>query len=161
MSFGQLGAVIVNSNGTTGDGSLEINIPGKMQNVIFMSCRLSGFVKIAEGLDEQTNTFLNQMLNIIHKCTARWDGSANKNDGDVYLITWLLPSTEQTSDNESEAKLLEQRTDFADKSLIAAVKIVSEMRRATYLKDYFRKKRLLQAFGDDAAAQPYITIGIH
>jgi hypothetical protein len=94
MSFGQLGAVIVNSNGTTGDGSLEINIPGKMQNVIFMSCRLSGFVKIAEGLEEHTNTFLNQMLNIIHKCTARWDGSANKNDGDVYLITWLLPSTE-------------------------------------------------------------------
>jgi hypothetical protein len=46
--------------------------------------------------------------------------------------------------------LLEQRTDYADKSLIAAVKIVSEMRRATYLKDYFRKKKLLQAFGDDA-----------
>jgi class 3 adenylate cyclase len=126
-----------------------------------MSCRLNSFVKITEGLEEQTNTFLNQIVNIIHKCAVRWHGSANKTDGDTFLITWLFPNTDQVNNNESEAEMLECKTDFADKSLIAAVKIVSEMRRATYLKDYFRKKKMLTAFGEDSNSQPYITIGIH
>jgi hypothetical protein len=50
MSFGQLGAVIIAENVSSGDGSLEINIPGTRNNVIFMVCRLNNFTKMAEGL---------------------------------------------------------------------------------------------------------------
>ena len=45
-------------------------------------------------------------------------------------MTWKLPDTEQTTDNEKNEQLLEQKTELADKSLIAAIKMVSEMRRA-------------------------------
>jgi hypothetical protein len=45
-------------------------------------------------------------------------------------VTWKLPDTDHSSDNEKNEQLLEQKTELADKSLIAAVKMVSEMRRA-------------------------------
>jgi len=41
MSFGQLGAVIIRENVSSGDGSLEIMIPGHRINVIFMVCRIN------------------------------------------------------------------------------------------------------------------------
>ena len=37
------------------------------------------------------------------------------------------------NDTENNETLLEERTEMADKSLICVVKIISEMRRATYL----------------------------
>jgi hypothetical protein len=50
MSFGQLGAVIIAENVSSGDGSLEINIPGTKNTVIFMVCRLNHFCRMTEGL---------------------------------------------------------------------------------------------------------------
>ena len=46
------------------------------------------------------------------------------------MISWKVPETENSTDNEKNEQLLEQRTELADKSLITAVKIVSEIRRA-------------------------------
>ena len=45
------------------------------------------------------------------------------------LIHWGFGVLEST-DNERAESAMEQRTELADKSLITAVKIVSEMRRA-------------------------------
>jgi len=41
MSFGQLGAVIIRENVSSGDGSLEIMIPGHRINVIFLTARIN------------------------------------------------------------------------------------------------------------------------
>lgn len=142
MSFGQLGAVIIRENVSSGDGSLEINIPGMKQQVIFMSCRLNHFVRLSVALGEQLTTFLNKVVGILHACSQRWEGWANTNEGDKYLITWNLPSTDQSTDNERTESLMEQRTELADKSLITAVKIVSEMRRAKDIKQMIGKRDL-------------------
>ena len=37
------------------------------------------------------------------------------------------------NDNENNESLLEERTEITDKSLICVIKIICEMRRATYL----------------------------
>jgi hypothetical protein len=50
MSFGQLGAVIIRENVSSGDGSLEIMIPGHRINVVFMVARLNNFIEITEVL---------------------------------------------------------------------------------------------------------------
>jgi hypothetical protein len=50
MAFGQLGAVIIRENVSSGDGSLEIMIPGHRINVIFMVCRVNRFVDLTEIL---------------------------------------------------------------------------------------------------------------
>ncbi len=139
MSFGQLGAVIIRENVSSGDGSLEIMIPGHRINVIFMVARVNNFVDITNCLGSQSTEFLNKVISILHQCAYKWDGWANRNEGDKYLITWKMPDTTSTTDAEKNEALLELRTETADKSLITAVKIVSEMRRAVHFAPYFRK----------------------
>jgi len=50
MSFGQLGAVIIRENVSSGDGSLEIMIPGHRINAIFMVARINDFVILMNSL---------------------------------------------------------------------------------------------------------------
>ena len=50
MAFGQLGAIIIRENVSSGDGSLEIMIPGHRINVIFMVITINDFVEISETL---------------------------------------------------------------------------------------------------------------
>lgn len=48
---------------------------------------------------------------------------------------------------------------MADKSLIAAIKIISEIRRANQFNIYFRKNQMVQRFG--SMTRPYLTFGLH
>ena len=107
MSFGQLGAVIIRENVSSGDGSLEIMIPGHRINAIFLVVRINSFIEITEALKSQIPEFLNKLIGIIHHCSEKWNGWPNKNECDKYLITWKLPDTEHTSDNEKNEQLLE------------------------------------------------------
>jgi hypothetical protein len=66
MSFGQLGAVIIRENVSSGDGSLEIMIPGHRINVIFMVARVNNFVDITNCLGSQSTEFLNKVISILH-----------------------------------------------------------------------------------------------
>lgn len=50
MSFGQLGAIIIKENVSSGDGSLEIMIPGHRINVILLVIRINHFVDITESI---------------------------------------------------------------------------------------------------------------
>ena len=127
---------------SSGDGSLEIMIPGHRINVIFMVCKVNRYVDIVDTLNEQSTVFLNKIVKILHICADRWSGSANKNDGEKYLLTWKLPEIEENHDGEKNENLLEQRTEFADKALISAVKIVSEIRRANELLYYCKKPEM-------------------
>ncbi len=103
--------------------------------------------------------FLNKVVRILHECADRWSGSANKNEGERFLITWKLPEIEE-SENEKNEMLLEQRTEYADKSIIAAVKIVSELRRSPDMKAYAGNAKLLAKLGKDFT-EPYMTFAIH
>lgn len=48
---------------------------------------------------------------------------------------------------------------MADESLITAIKIVSEIRRANQFNVYFRKSQMVQRFG--SMTRPYLTFGLH
>lgn len=134
-------------------------IPGHRINVIFMVARVNNFVEITNSLGAQSTEFLNKVISILHQCAYKWDGWANRNEGDKYLITWKMPDTTSTTDAEKNEALLEQRTETADKSLITAVKIVSEMRRAAQFAPYFRKQGLYGKFGN--TGRPHLTFGLH
>ena len=66
MAFGQLGAVIIRENVSSGDGNLEIMIPGHRINVIFMVARVNNFVEINNALGQQCPEFLNKIIQILH-----------------------------------------------------------------------------------------------
>ena len=124
--------MIIKENVSAGDGVPEVMIPGRRIDVIFMSIKIKDFVDISEIMRESITILLNKVVHIIHTTSEKWDGSPNKNDGDKYLITWKLPQLDDQDIEKNEQKL-EQKTEFADKSLIAAVKIISEIRRYTEL----------------------------
>lgn len=125
---------------SSGDGNLDIMIPGHKINAIFMICRINQFVDYTEVLKTNLTDFLNKITSLVHKSASRWDGWANSSDGNKYVITWKLPDIESASnDAERNESLQEQRTEMADKSLIAAIKIISEIRRASQFNIYFRK----------------------
>lgn len=127
--------------------------------MIFMICRINKYVEYTEVLKTHTTVFLNKIVGILHECATRWDGAANKTEGDKYLITWKLPNTENQTDNEKNEWLMEQKTEMADKSLIAAVKIVSEMRRASQFASFYKKSGMHSRFGN--TTRPYISFALH
>lgn len=159
MSFGQLGAVIIRENVSSGDGQLDIMIPGHRINVVFMVCRINQYVDLMNQLNETSTEFLNKVVKILHTVSNRWDGWASKNEGDKYVVTWKLPDIEGSHDNEKNEMLMEQRTETADKALITAVKLVSEMRRSQEFLTYYRRPNMMQFFG--GATHPHITFGLH
>lgn len=95
---------------------------------------------------------------MLHITAEKWSGHPNKNDGDKILITWKLPDIEE-SESEKNESLLEQRTEFADKSLIAAVKMVSEIRRVAELASFSKKPDIVKRFGNNY--RPMLTFGLH
>lgn len=64
------------------------------------------------------------------------------------MITWKLPETDGTTDNEKNEALMEQKTELADKSLISAVKIISEMRRAQEFSSFYLRPSLKGRFNN-------------
>jgi len=55
--------------------------------------------------------------------------------------------------------MIVERTELADKSLITAVKIVSEMRRATHINSIFKRPEFIAKFGNSSRAQ--LTFSLH
>ena len=107
-----------------------------------MVARVNHFCDISEVLREKLTDFLNKIVQITHDCTEKWEGQANMQQNDMYLVSWKLPDTDISGDNEKAEQMCEQRTELADKSLIATVKVVSEMRRATQFTQFFRNRTL-------------------
>lgn len=61
MSFGQLGAIIIREQVSSGDGNLEIFIPGQKLNAIFLVCRIEKFVDYTDVLKTNLTDFLNKI----------------------------------------------------------------------------------------------------
>ena len=125
-----------------------------------MICKINQFVDYTEVLKTNLTDFLNRITTIVHQCAYRWDGWANSQEGDRYVITWKIPDIEESkNDSERSEALQEQRTELADESLITAIKIVSEIRRANQFNVYFRKNQMVQRFG--SKTRPFLTFGLH
>ena len=41
--------------------------------------------------------FVNKIVRIIHDCTKIWDGFPTNNLGEIYILTWRLPTTKELS----------------------------------------------------------------
>lgn len=88
---------------SSGDGSLEIMIPGHRINVIFLVVKINQLVDISSTLGEHSTVFLNKIVSILHVCANKWSGASNKNDGDKYLLTWKLPEIDESENEKNES----------------------------------------------------------
>ena len=89
--FGELGAESISENIKIDGEEDEKLMPGKNQYAIFLSVRISDFDYITDILQEEIIVFVNKIVRILHETVRKWDGVANKNYGDKYLMTWSIP----------------------------------------------------------------------
>ena len=156
--FGSAGVEIIRQNLLKGSSTrLALNQSGSTVNCIFLFCDILQFTDATEALQEEVFVFTNRIAHVVHSICHAYGGSANKNVGDAFLVSWRLRearerATSSVSDDSkrnihgsgAEATM---PTLQADKALYSVIKI----RLALYNDSFFleplgasAKERLLE-----------------
>jgi len=148
VGFGTAGIEIIRDNLQTGNESiLFLNQRGTKVRCIFLFCDIRQFTDATESLQEEVSVYTNKIASVVHSVCNSYGGSANKNVGDAFLLSWPLDEVAvkslDTSDKEMGANnnhyrersrawgssfksnddTLITRRDQADRCLISVVKI--------------------------------------
>jgi class 3 adenylate cyclase len=106
-------------------------------------------------LQEEVFVFTNKIAYVVHSIVHSKGGSANKNIGDAFLVSWRLKGDSDDSYTNSET------TDEADKALCAVIKIRLALQNDSYFLetiDATAKKRLMEKVG--AQNGPVVKVSI-
>jgi class 3 adenylate cyclase len=120
VGFGEAGASVIAKNlGESGSGSLNLMGGGNLIHSIFGFCDVRNFTDTTECLQEEVMLFVNRIAHILHGIVVQCSGSANKNIGDAFLLTWKIDDALQPKDIAS----------LADQALLAFCKALIELCR--------------------------------
>jgi len=97
-------------------------------------------------------TFVNQIAEIIHGVVNAFNGCANKNNGDTFLLMWRTSGARVEDSAELTSK-------FADMSMMAFAKILGAVHRAPVLAAYQAHPLLQQRLGTNTRVN--LTFGLH
>jgi class 3 adenylate cyclase len=147
VGYGECGAQIIAQN-TTADGELNILRSGRKVIAIYGFCRINDFMDTTQCLMEEVMVFVNKIGHIVHTCVHEWRGAANKNMGDSFMVTWKVP------DRDDQERMLkggmecsDKMQELTDRSVIAFIKVLSEIRRAADLHAYAKHPKIIPKFG--------------
>ena len=87
VGFGEAGSEIIASNMSQG-GDVDPMLPGKKMMAIFGFCDIRNFTDATEVLQQGVMVFVNEIAEIVHGMVDHYNGSANKNIGDAFLLVW-------------------------------------------------------------------------
>ena len=93
IGFGNAGVEIIRQNllkDSTTIGKLALDQSGSIMNCIFLFCDIRQFTDATEALQEEVFVFTNKIALVVHSICNTFGGSANKNIGDAFLVTWRL-----------------------------------------------------------------------
>ncbi|KAL3937309.1 MAG: hypothetical protein SGBAC_007561 [Bacillariaceae sp.] len=118
VGFGSAGVEIIRNNLQKGQktNTLILNEQGSTVSCIFLFCDIRQFTDATESLQEEVFVFTNRIAAVVHSICHSYGGSANKNVGDAFLVSWLL-------DNDDTSYTLTCKHNQADKALLSVVKI--------------------------------------
>jgi class 3 adenylate cyclase len=120
VGFGEAGASVIAKNlAESSGGRLNLMGSGTMIRSIFGFCDVRQFTDTTECLQEEVMLFVNRIAHILHSIVVQCSGSANKNIGDAFLLTWKL----------DDRLSVEQVSALADQALLAFCKSLIELSR--------------------------------
>ena len=120
VGFGEAGASVIAKNlAESSGGRLNLMGAGTMIRSIFGFCDVRQFTDTTECLQEEVMLFVNRIAHILHSIVVQCNGSANKNIGDAFLLTWKL----------DEKLTVDQVSALADQALLAFCKALIELGR--------------------------------
>ena len=128
VGFGEAGADVIAKNLNDGvGGQLNLMGGGSMITSIFGFCDVRQFTDTTECLQEEVMLFVNRIAHILHNIVVQCSGSANKNIGDAFLLTWKV----------GESLSTDQISHLADSALYAFLKTLVELNRyATFICNF-------------------------
>jgi hypothetical protein len=126
LGFGEAGSNIINKNMQTGDSAdVNVMIKGERVECIYGQAKIQDFSVITEVLQSKVMQFVNQIAEIVHGVVVEYNGAANKNTGDTFLLVWRS-STRDGSD----------LTRLANMSVAGFCKIIALLQQAPSLAGY-------------------------
>lgn len=125
VGFGSAGVEIIRNNLEKGQNKnhLALNSQGSSVSCIFLFCDIRQFTDATECLQEEVFVFTNKIAAVVHSICTAYGGSANKNIGDAFLLSWLLNEAEPDHSLAGDGKALTALNNQADKALLSVVKI--------------------------------------
>lgn len=138
VGFGSAGVEIIRNSLEPGQSKnmLILDSKGSTVSCIFLFCDIRQFTDATECLQEEVFVFTNKIAAVVHSFCHAYGGSANKNIGDAFLLSWLLEDEVPKPDlrgrsrgpsNQvnfgSGADSFTAKTNQADKALLSVVKI--------------------------------------
>ncbi len=137
VGFGSAGVEIIRNNLQKGQSKnmLILNSQGSTVSCIFLFCDIRQFTDATECLQEEVFVFTNRIAAVVHSICHSYGGSANKNVGDAFLVSWLLED-----ESTGTASRFSSRTSptyvakhhEADKALLSVVKICMALHHDDY-----------------------------
>ena len=136
VGFGSAGVEIIRNNleRDRRKDVLFLNKQGSTVSCIFLFCDIRQFTDATECLQEEVFVFTNKIAAVVHSICHCYGGSANKNIGDAFLLSWLLDEEPPQDEddvisfssnrlNASKSERLCAKDNQADKALLSVVKI--------------------------------------
>ncbi|CAD8077335.1 unnamed protein product [Paramecium sonneborni] len=144
LGFGDAGSAIIGTN-MASSGDVNPMLPGKKKWAIYGFCDIRNFTDATEVLQKDVMVFVNSIAEIVHIMVNRYQGSANKNIGDAFLLVWKISDHSWYEENgKIKWKNYEQINIKADCSLFSFMKIYAKINREPKILDYRNDKRLTQ-----------------
>lgn len=140
VGFGSAGVEIIRKHLEKGQAkNISFTQGGSTVSCIFLFCDIRQFTDATECLQEEVFVFTNKIAAVVHSICTAYGGSANKNIGDAFLLSWLLTEETTTKKSRGNTKRINsvfdkiKRGTQADKALLSVVKI----NLALYHDNYF------------------------
>lgn len=137
VGFGSAGVEIIRNNLQKGQSTNELilNSQGSTVSCIFLFCDIRQFTDATECLQEEVFVFTNRIAAVVHSICHSYGGSANKNVGDAFLVSWLLeddPSGAASRFSSRSSQTYVAKHHEADKALLSVVKICIALHHDKY-----------------------------
>mmetsp|Transcript_4438 Transcript_4438/g.11119 ORF Transcript_4438/g.11119 Transcript_4438/m.11119 type:complete len:456 (-) Transcript_4438:192-1559(-) len=114
---------------------LILNSQGTTVSCIFLFCDIRQFTDATECLQEEVFVFTNRIAEVVHSICHSYGGSANKNVGDAFLVSWLLEDDSNgvgRFNSSGNARTFNAKHHQADKALLSVVKICIALHHDEY-----------------------------
>jgi class 3 adenylate cyclase len=124
VGFGSAGVEIIRNNLEKGQNKnmLMLNSQGSSVSCIFLFCDIRQFTDATECLQEEVFVFTNRIAAVVHSICTAYGGSANKNIGDAFLLSWLLDDGDPSMNFDGDDNFT-ANSNQADKALLSVVRI--------------------------------------
>jgi class 3 adenylate cyclase len=125
-------------------GDVDPMVHGQKIIAIFGFCDIRNFTDTTEILQEGVMLFVNEIAQIVHQTIDHYQGSANKNIGDAFLLVWKFDKEDviRTDDDVMIDTKSTRVHKIADLSFISFLKVGIKINRSPTCLKYRSHPRL-------------------